>query len=211
MKKVDFKKTMKAYYSPKAKKYEIIIIPKMNFLMIDGKGKPGESQAYMDSLAALYPVAYKTKFLAKAQDKDYVVPPLQALWWADDMSDFVSGNMDNWQWTLMIMQPDWVTEDLIEEAIQMAAQKNKPKLLENLRFETYDEGLVAQYLHIGSYADEAPILKYMHQEYIPEQGYKMPGLNAKVTKHHEIYLSDPRRVAPEKLKTILRQPIVKAG
>lgn len=211
MKKVDFKKTMKAYYSPKAKKYEIITIPKMNFLMIDGKGKPGESQAYMDSLAALYPVAYKTKFLAKAQDKDYVVPPLQALWWADDMRDFVSGNMDNWQWTLMIMQPDWVTEDLIEEAVQMAAQKNKPKLLDNLRFETYDEGLVAQYLHIGSYADEAPILKYMHQEYIPEQGYKMPDLNAKVTKHHEIYLSDPRRVAPEKLKTILRQPIVKAG
>lgn len=210
MKKVDFKKSLKAYYNPKPKQFEVIEIPKMNFLMIDGIGTPGTSQAYMDSLAALYPMAYKTKFLAKAMEQDYVVPPLQGLWWADDMADFVNDNKDNWRWTMMIMQPEWVTADMIAQARNMAAQKNPPKLLDNVRFESYDEGLVAQYLHIGSYADEAPVLKYMHEKYIPEQGYKMPALDAKITKHHEIYLSDPRRVAPEKLKTILRQPIVKA-
>ncbi|MBL1242495.1 MAG: GyrI-like domain-containing protein [OCS116 cluster bacterium] len=207
MTKVDFKKTLKPLYGPKPKKYEIIEIPKMNFLMIDGIGSPGTSEAYMDSLGALYPMAYKTKFLAKAMDKDYVVPPLEGLWWADDMNDFVADNKDNWRWTMMIMQPEWVTEDMIEQARDMARQKNPPKLLDNVRFESYDEGVVAQYLHIGSYADEAPVLQYMHKQYIPEQGYKMPDLTAKVNKHHEIYLSDPRRVAPEKLKTILRQPV----
>lgn len=204
MNKIDFKKTMKAYFNHKPKQYEIIKIPKMNFLMIDGIGSPGTSEAYMDSLAALYPMAYKTKFLAKAMEQDYVVPPLEGLWWADDMNDFVNDNKDNWRWTMMIMQPKWVTAEMIDQARKMAAQKNPPKLLGNVRFESYDEGMVAQYLHIGSYADEAPILKYMHEEFIPEQGYKMG------KKHHEIYLSDPRRVAPEKLKTILRQPVVKA-
>lgn len=208
MTKIDFKKTMKAYYKPKPKQYEIIDIPKMNFLMIDGIGSPGTSEAYMDSLAALYPMAYKTKFLAKALEQDYVVPPLEGLWWADDMNDFVADNKDNWRWTMMIMQPQWITAQMIDQARDMASQKNCPKLLDNVRFENYDEGKVAQYLHIGSYADEAPILKYMHEQYIPEQGYKLPRLDAKITKHHEVYLSDPRRVAPEKLKTILRQPIV---
>lgn len=205
MTKTDFKKTMKAYYNPKPKKYEIIEIPKLNFIMIDGIGTPGTSEAYLDSLAALYPIAYKAKFLAKAQEQDYVVPPLEGLWWADDMADFINDNKDNWRWTMMIMQPDWVTKDMIEQARDMAKQKNPPKLLDNVRFESYDEGLVAQYLHIGSYADETPILKYMHEQFIPEQGYECG------KKHHEIYLSDPRRVAPEKLKTILRQPVVKVG
>lgn len=210
MKKVDFKKTMKPFYNPKPKQYEVIKIPKMNFLMIDGIGSPGTSEAYLDSLAALYPMAYKTKFLAKAMDQDYVVPPLQALWWADDMDDFINDNKHNWRWTLMLMQPDWITSEMIELARESASKKNTPKLLNNVRMEAYDEGLVAQYLHIGSYADEAPILKYMHEQFIPEQGYKMSPLDSTVSKHHEIYLSDPRRVAPEKLKTILRQPIVKA-
>lgn len=211
MAKIDFKKTLKAFYNPKPKKYEIIEIPKMNFIMIDGIGKPGTSAAYLDSLAALYPIAYKAKFLAKAKDQDYVVPPLQALWWAEDMTDFVTGNMDNWQWTLMLMQPDWVSEEMIAEARAIANKKNPPKLLTKVRFESYEEGLVAQYLHIGSYADEAPILKYMHEKYIPELGYKLPSLAAQISKHHEIYLSDPRRVAPQKLKTILRQPVVAIG
>lgn len=208
MTKVDFKKTLKPFYNPKPKTYEIVKIPKMNFIMIDGKGVPGVSQIYMDSLAALYPIAYKTKFLAKAKDQDYVVPPLQALWWAENMDDFINGNKQNWQWTLMLMQPDWVNVDMIEQARAMAAAKNPPKLLDQVRIETYDEGLVAQYMHIGAYDDEGPVLKVMHEDYISQQGYKMPELTAKITKHHEIYLSDPRRVAPEKLKTILRQPIV---
>lgn len=208
MTKTDFKKSLKAYYNPKPKQYEIIKIPKMNFIMIDGIGTPGTSEAYLDSLAALYPIAYKTKFLAKANGQDYVVPPLEGLWWADDMADFIADNKHKWRWTMMIMQPDWVTKDMIEQSREMASQKDAPKLLNDVRFESYDEGLVAQYLHIGSYADEEPILKHMHNQYIPEQGYKMPALDAKITKHHEIYLSDPRRVAPEKLRTVLRQPIV---
>lgn len=209
MTKTDFKKTLKQYYNPKPKQYEIIKIPQMSFLMIDGMGIPGTSQAYIDSLAALYPLAYKLKFMAKAIDKDYVVPSLEALWWADDMNDFVAGNKHNWRWTLMLMQPEWITQTMIEQArADVAAKKDAPKLLDQVRFEAYDEGLVAQYLHIGSYDDEAPILKYMHEQFIPEQNYKMPNLNAKISKHHEIYISDPRKVAPEKLKTILRQPVV---
>lgn len=203
MNKTDFKKTLKIFYNPKPKQYEIIEIPKMNFLMIDGKGIPGTSQAYIESLAALYPLAYKLKFMAKAKDQDYVVPSLQALWWADDMNDFVAGNKHNWQWTLMLMQPKWIGPEMIEQArLDVAAKKNTPKQLQNVRFEAYNEGLVAQYLHIGSYDDEGPIVKYMHEEFIPSHGYKM------INKHHEIYISDPRKVAPEKLKTILRQPIV---
>lgn len=210
MTKTDFKKTLKAFYNPKPKQYEIIKIPKMNFIMIDGKGVPGVSQIYLDSLAALYPIAYKAKFLSKAKDLDYTVPSLEGLWWADDMADFVNDNKQNWRWTMMIMQPEWVSEAMIEQARDMARVKNPPKLLDQVRFESYDEGLVAQYLHIGSYADEEPILKHMHKVFIPEQGYKIPSLQAKISKHHEIYLSDPRRVAPEKLKTVLRQPVVKA-
>lgn len=203
MTKTDFKKTLKAFYNPKPKQYEIIKIPKMNFLMIDGKGVPGTSQAYIDSLAALYPLAYRLKFMAKAIEKDYVVPSLQALWWADDMNDFISGNKHNWQWTLMLMQPEWITPEMIAQArVDVAAKKDAPKLLKNVRVEAYDEGLVAQYLHIGSYDDEGPKLKYMHEEFIPAEGYTRRG------KHHEIYISDPRKVKAEKLKTILRQPVI---
>lgn len=207
MNKIDFKKTLKQYYNPKPKQHEFISIPKMNFLMIDGKGTPGTSKAYIDSLAALYPIAYKTKFLAKNNGQDYVVPPLQGLWWAEDMDDFVNDNKQNWLWTMMLMLPNWVSDEMVAEAKHNASivkgKKQAPNLLGKVRVETYDEGLVAQYLHIGSYADEAPILRHMHHELIPQNGYEMR------SKHHEIYLSDPRRVAPEKLKTILRQPVIK--
>ncbi len=212
MNKVDFKKTLKAFYNPKPKQYEIIKIPPMNFLMIDGIGSPGTSTAYIDSLAALYPLAYKIKFLSKAAGQDYIVPSLQALWWAEDMDDFVNDNKDNWQWTLMLMLPDWIASEMIAEAFRVVGlgkpKKPAPRLLEKIRVEQYDEGLVAQYLHIGAYEDEAPILRHMHDDYIPKQGYKMPSQHKGAYKHHEIYISDPRKVAKEKLKTILRQPII---
>jgi len=114
--KIDFKKTQKEFYQPNAQEPVIIEVPEMQFLMIDGMGSPGDSQEYQDALAILYPVAFRTKFLSKAKGKDYVVPPLEGLWWADDMNDFTEGNRNKWKWTMMIRQPDWITQDIIKEA-----------------------------------------------------------------------------------------------
>ena len=123
--KIDFKKTQKELYQPSSKEVVMIKVPEMQFLMIDGMGSPGDSQEYQNALAALYPVAFKTKFLSKGKGKDYVVPPLEGLWWADDMNDFRSGNRDKWKWTMMIRQPDWITEKFIEEAIEITKKINR--------------------------------------------------------------------------------------
>ena len=137
--------------------------------------------------------------------KDYVVPPLEGLWWAEDMDTFTSmRDKDKWFWTMMILTPDWISEDVFQQVLEvLKAGKEPPPSLENLRLETYQEGLSVQILHIGSYDDEAPTLSRLHNEWMPANDYTFNG------KHHEIYLSDPRRVAPEKLKTVLRQPIRK--
>jgi hypothetical protein len=203
MTKVDFKKEMKHLYQPSAKEFVVADVPPMQFLMLDGRGDPNTAQKYQDALEALYAVAYKTKFLSKKQvGKDYVVPPLEGLWWAGDMEVFaVARDKSAWEWTMMIMQPDWVTRELYEAAVaQVEKQKNPPALLK-LRLETYHEGLSVQILHLGSYDDEGPTIARMHNEFMPANGYEPAG------KHHEIYLSDPRRVAPDKLKTVLRQPV----
>jgi hypothetical protein len=208
MSKVDFKKTMSELYNP-PRAFGVVEVPPMQFLMVDGDGNPNTAQAYQDAVAALYAVAYKIKFASKkALGFDYVVPPLEGLWWADDMAVFTAElDKERWRWTMMIMQPPQVTPALVEEA-QAAARKAKPDLataLDAMRLETYAEGLAVQIMHVGSYADEAPVLHAMHHEFIPQQGYVMTG------KHHEIYLGDPRRSAPEKLKTVLRQPVARAG
>lgn len=203
MAKIDFKKTLKEYYNP-PKRFVIVEVPVMNFLMLDGHGDPNTAQEYQDAVEALYSVAYKLKFISKKIiNKDYVVPPLEGLWWAEDMDTFtVHRNKSRWDWTMMIMTPEWITYAIYHDAWkQVHKDKNLPAL-DKMRFQPYDEGLSVQILHIGSYDDEAPTLARMHNEFIPEHGYKMVG------KHHEIYLSDPRRVAPEKLKTILRQPVL---
>ena len=203
--KTDFKKTMKEFYAPKSQEFVLVDVPEMSFLMIDGKGDPNSSKEYKITLETLYPVAYKTKFISKKMlEKDYVVPSLEGLWWADDMSTFTE-NLDKsqWSWTMMIMQPDWITADIIEDAKQQVVKKCSSAALSNLRFERFKEGMSLQCLHIGSYDNEAPTLSKLHNETMPEHGYEFNG------KHHEIYLSDPRRVAAEKLKTILRQPVKK--
>jgi hypothetical protein len=199
--KVDFKKTLSCYRA--SKKFELIEVPKLNYLMIDGYGDPNTSKDYQNALTTLYPVAYKLKFASKLNlNKDYVVMPLEGLWWADDMNDFtVNRDKSKWKWKMMIMQPDWITEDMFEQAKQDALAKSPALSLDKLRFEALDEGLAVQILHVGSYDDEAPVLEAMHSEFIPENNLKMTG------RHHEIYLSDPRKTAPEKLKTILRQPV----
>jgi hypothetical protein len=202
--KIDYKKTQKDIYQPSSKEVVVIEVPELQFLMIDGRGSPGDSKEYQDALATLYPVAFKTKFLSKGRGKDYVVPPLEGLWWADDMNDFRSGIRDNWKWTMMIRQPDWITEKLIKEAIEITKQ-NKPELselLDKLRFEKYKEGKSAQIMHLGPFSEEGPTVDKIHN-FIEDRNGKFDGLSQK---HHEIYLSDPRRAKPENMKTVIRQP-----
>jgi hypothetical protein len=141
----------------------------------------------------------------KNMDKDYVVPPLEGLWWAEDMTAFTSANKDDWDWTMMIMQPDWITSDMFAQTCELVKKAKNPNALPKLRMEPYHEGLSVQILHRGSYDDEAPTIARLHNEFMPDNNLTAAG------KHHEIYLSDPRRVAPEKLKTILRQPVKRDG
>jgi len=204
MAKIDFKKKLKHLYRPSTKEFVLVDVPSMQFLMVDGHGDPNTAQAYQDALEALYAVAYKIKFLSKkASAGDYVVPPLEGLWWAEDMDTFAAGrDKSAWDWTMMIMQPDWISEDLFGQAVHQVQKKGLPSL-SHLRLETYHEGLSVQIMHVGSYDDEAPTLARMHQDFIPQSGCEIAG------KHHEIYLSDPRRVPAEKLKTVLRQPVRK--
>ncbi len=202
--KIDYKKSMKDFYLPNSKEVVEINVPEMNFLMIDGMGSPGDSQEYLDVLGALYPIAFKTKFLSKAKGKDYVVPPLEGLWWADNMEDFTEGNRDKWKWTMMIMQPEWITQEMINEAIKITVEK-KPELknkISKLRLESYKEGKAAQIMHIGPYSEEGPTVEKVHK-FIESKGGTFDGHNQK---HHEIYLSDPRKAKPETMKTVIRQP-----
>lgn len=204
MLKTDFKKTMKTLFAPTHKDFSVVDVPPLQFLMIDGEGPPDPDSrtAYAQALATLYPVAYKLKFRSKSvHGRDYVVPPLQALWWADDMKVFVTGDKASWKWTVMIMQPHWIERTDVEEACRMAGTKGDLPVLERLRLETYREGLAVQIMHIGPYSQEGPVLKRLHEEYLPRHNLVETG------HHHEIYLADPRRTAPEKLKTVLRQPV----
>ena len=200
MTKIDFKKTLKHLYRPK-KNFEMVDVPTMQYLVVDGDGGP-VGQAYQDAIAALYPVAYKLKFFSKVElEKDYVVPPLEGLWWADDMNTFITREKSAWKWTMMIMTPDWIMAEMFSDAVEQVRKAKNPVALDKVQLESYHEGLSVQIMHIGSYDDETPILAELHNNYIPENGLVENG------KHHEIYLSDPRRVAPEKLKTVLRQPV----
>jgi hypothetical protein len=203
MAKIDFKKEMRELYQPSAKDFELIEVPEMQFLMIDGRGDPNTSKEYQDALEALYALAYKIKFTSKRElGRDYVVPPLEGLWWAEDMRSFSSKrDKSKWEWTAMVMQPEWITQEMLADAKEQAAKSKQLAALPKVRLESYREGLSAQILHIGSFEDEAPTLRRLHEEFLPGNGCEPAG------KHHEIYLSDPRRVAPEKLKTVLRQPV----
>ena len=201
MTKVDFKKTLKHLYNP-PKKFVTVDVPEMQFIMVDGHGDPNTAQEYKDAVEVLYAVAYKMKFISKKTlEKDYTVPPLEGLWWAEDMATFVTREKSAWVWTMMIMIPDWITAAIFDEAVAQVRRKKNPAALDKVRLEKYLEGLAVQIMHVGSYDDEGPVLAKMHSEFIPENGFMENG------KHHEIYLSDPRRVASEKLKTVLRQPV----
>jgi hypothetical protein len=178
-------------------------VPDMHYLMIDGHGDPNTSPGYAEALKALYPVAYKLKFASKRDlGRDYVVPPLEGLWWAEDMDSFTTArDKSRWDWTMMIMTPDWVDRQMFAAAVEQAGARDRPARLGDLRLELLSEGRSVQTLHVGSFDDEADVLARLHHDVIPGNGLRMVG------KHHEIYLSDPRRTAPEKLRTILRQPV----
>jgi len=206
MTKIDFKKEWKHLYNPPKTKFTIVDVPSMQFLMVDGHGDPNTAQEYQDAIEALYGVAYKMKFISKKTlERDYVVPPLEGLWWAEDMAAFSTArDKSQWDWTMMIMTPEWVTADIFANAAAQVRDAKNPLSLDKVRLESYHEGLSVQIMHVGSFDDEGPVLAEMHSEFIPGNGYLENG------KHHEIYLSDFRKVSPEKLKTVLRQPVRKA-
>lgn len=206
MDKVDFKRQIPTY-AAKQGRFDVVEVPAMQFLMIDGHGDPNTATEYHDALTTLYPVAYALKFLSKKElDRDYVVPPLEGLWWAEDMSTFTEArDKSQWDWTMMILTPGWITADHVRTARTAVERKGGVPALDKLRLETLDEGVAVQTLHVGPYDAEGPVLEALHNDFIPAQGLQMTG------KHHEIYLGDPRRTAPEKLKTILRQPVVRDG
>jgi len=199
--KIDLRKKLKAFYSS-PKKPNIIDVPPAKFLTITGRGEPG-GEAYQKAINALYSVAYTAKFNAKAAGKDFTVMALEGLWWFDDPNaSFDSVPREEWNWKSMIRQPEFITEEMVKEAKAQAKAKKGLEEIDKVVLEAFHERLSAQIMHIGPYSEERETIVKLHK-FIKDKGYKMRG------QHHEIYMSDPRRTAPEKLKTIIRQPISK--
>lgn len=199
--KVDFKKEYDEY-AAKPGEFRVVDVRPMQYLMVDGHGDPNTSPDYAEAIEALYPAAYTLKFASKQLGRDYVVPPLEALWWADDMATFTTArDKSQWDWTVMIMVPEWITREMYDAAVAQLVRKGPPAALDKVRLDALEEGRCVQTLHLGPYDEETAVLQEMHDEFIPGAGLTMSG------RHHEIYLSDSRRVAPAKLRTILRQPV----
>jgi hypothetical protein len=202
MAKLDLKKELRTLYAL-PKEPVMVEVPPMRYLMIDGQGDPNTSQDYVQAIEALYGLSYTLKFMIKKADgQDYTVMPLEGLWWAEDLDSFLRADKDAYKWTALIMQPDLVTEDHVKKATAELKKKKDPPALPKVRFELFDEGLSAQITHVGSYSEERPTVERLHA-FIDGQGHALRG------KHHEIYMSDPRRTDTAKLKTIIRQPVGK--
>jgi hypothetical protein len=200
MAKIDFKKEYKTLYQPSAKEVVAVDVPAFNFLMLDGHGDPNTNPGYGEAVSALYSLAYTIKFSVKKKTTtDFGVMPLEGLWWVEDMRLFDTKRKDDWLWTMMIMQPPVVTRTVFEDALTDVSKKKPNPLLAQVRFEKFVEGCSAQIMHIGPYSAEGPNIARLHA-FIEHNGNALRG------KHHEIYLSDPGRTQPEKLKTVVRQP-----
>jgi hypothetical protein len=199
---IDLKKQWSEFYLPSAKDVSLVDVPRRNYLMADGEGDPDGSASFEQAVGALYTLAYTLKFMMKKGPRqiDYGVMPLEALWWADDPQVFHLANKSAWKWTAMIVQPEFITTDDVAAARDEARRKKKEAGLERVRFEALTEGPSAQILYTGPYADEGPAIERIHAA-IRAAGKTLHG------RHHEIYLNDPMRTAPEKLKTVLRQPM----
>lgn len=202
MSATDWKKILKPLFSPSAKEPQLVEVPERSFLAIDGVGDP-EAPAFQEAIGALYSLAYTIKFALKAQGVEFSVMPLEGLWAMADGSAFDVNARDRWGWTAMIGQPDAVKPEHVSQALDAIRKKKKhTPAHDRVRFERIREGLAAQIMHIGPYAEEGPTVEQLHA-FVAAHGYELHGL------HHEIYLGDPRRSAPEKLKTILRHPVRK--
>jgi hypothetical protein len=200
----DVKKALPALYAPKAADFSVVDVPEMSFLMADGHGDPNVSPAYAEAVEALFTLAYAVRAIAKVElGRVHTVGPLEGLWSAEDPRVFVTGDKDAWDWTLMIVQPDWITPDLVDAGRARAA-KRSPAALDRVRSARYAEGTSVQILHVGPYDAEGPTLARLHDEYLPAHALTFNG------PHHEIYLSDARRTDPAKLRTVLRQPVAGA-
>lgn len=202
MEKIDFKKELKHLYKPSPKSVDIVNVPKMNFLMIDGKGDPNISQEFKHAVEALFALAYRIKFSIKQSEKaiDYSVMPLEGLWWADDMSKFSVEDKSSWKWTLMIQQPEFVSEEIVKQCTKELQLKKDLVALSKIRFQFFEEGNAAQIMHIGPFSEEGPTVEKVHQ-FIEKND------SERIDKHHEIYLSDIRRGNPANWKTVIRQPM----
>lgn len=200
MDKLDLKKTRKELFTAPLNRFIAIDVPQVSYLMVDGHGDPNTAPAYKMAVESLYATAYTIKFACKAKGKDFVVAPLEGLWSAPDPESFTARRKDEWDWTMMIMMPDDVDVDAFLAA-RIRAREKLGTLSESLRLENLEEGLCLQALHIGSYNDEGPLLAALHGEVMPAGGYGFAG------RHHEVYLGDPRKTPPEKLKTVIRQPV----
>lgn len=198
----DFKKTLDSYRA-KQHEFRLLEVPDLQYLMVDGHGDPNTDPGFAQAVETLYPVAYTLKFVSKRElGRDYVVPPLEGLWWAEDWASFTERrDKSRWAWTLMLMVPEWLDRAVFTDAVASAGAKKDLPRLGDVRFEPLSEGLCVQTLHVGSFDDEGPVLAHVHDVVIPDKGLRLAG------KHHEIYLGDPRRTAPAKRRTILRQPV----
>lgn len=206
--KIDFKKSLNSYQARKGT-FRLLDVPEQHYLMVDGHGDPNASPAFAEAIETLYPVAYGLKFASKNDlGRDYVVPPLEGLWWAEDMASFTTArDKTQWSWTLMLLVPEWLGAAAVDAACAGARAKADakstapPPRLDELRLQSLAEGRCAQTLHVGPFDAEGPVLEEMHTSFIPDQGLALAGT------HHEIYLSDVRKTAPEKLRTVIRQPV----
>ncbi len=203
--KLDLKKKYKELYKTPEDKPVFVDVPEFTIVSIEGAGDPNTSEEFKKAVEALYPVVYKIKFASKlVLKKDYAVMPMEGLWWAEDMSKFKQDDKSNWLWKIFIVQPDFITKDMFEDAVEEVREKKNPEFIDRITIEKFKEGKSAQILHLGPYSEEAENIQKVH-DFIKENGFSFDGLKQK---HHEIYLSDMRRTAPEKLKTIVRQPYI---
>ncbi|WP_460446190.1 GyrI-like domain-containing protein [Angustibacter aerolatus] len=192
-------------YTARRGRFDVVQVPPLQHLAVDGRGDPNTSREYADAVTSLYPLAYRLKAIGRQQpERAHVVMPLEALWWSDDLAAFTSArDKGAWSWRLLIAVPDWVTGEHVEAA-RDAARRSAPPALDRVRLEPFDEGLVVQTLHVGPYDEEGPVIEALHA-FAAAQGLRLTG------HHHEVYLGDPRRSTPDRLRTILRQPVEPAA
>ncbi|WP_141576264.1 GyrI-like domain-containing protein [Actinomadura sp. WMMA1423] len=201
MDRYDIKRELKQCYAPKNADWALVEVPAQRFIAVEGSGDPNTSEDYARAVEALYTVAYTLKFASKAAGRDFVVGPLEGLWWADDPEVFITREKDAWHWRMLISRPDWISDDLVDEAKRTALAKKGLPAIAEIRAETLKEGTCAQLLHVGPYDDEGPALARLHHEYLAANDLRMAG------HHHEVYLGDHRRTEPARFKTVLRQPV----